>query len=77
MPEHEISATNADRGRNNPTRAHQINLQKSLIERTIYRFAGVSHGSGFAVGMHHTRKRVRMLGLTVPYNLLALRSNKD
>jgi hypothetical protein len=33
-----------------PIRAHQINLQKSLIDRTINRFANISQLFGFAVG---------------------------
>jgi Bacterial protein of unknown function (DUF899) len=33
-----------------PIRAHQINLQRSLIDRTINRFGSVSHMFGFAVG---------------------------
>jgi hypothetical protein len=37
-----ISASNAARGRNSPIKAHQINLQRLLIDRTINRFAGVS-----------------------------------
>src|SRR6478672_372332 len=37
-----ISASNAARGRNSPIKAHQINLQRSLIDRTINRFASVS-----------------------------------
>jgi formylglycine-generating enzyme required for sulfatase activity len=37
-----ISASNAARDRNSPIKAHQINLQRSLIDRTIDRFAGVS-----------------------------------
>jgi putative SOS response-associated peptidase YedK len=36
------SASNAARDRNSPIKAHQINLQRSPIERTINRFAGVS-----------------------------------
>jgi hypothetical protein len=37
-----ISASNANRDRNSPIKAHQINLQKSLIDRTINRFAILS-----------------------------------
>jgi hypothetical protein len=37
-----ISASSAARDRNSPIKAHQTNLQRSLIERTIDRFAGVS-----------------------------------
>jgi hypothetical protein len=37
-----ISASSAARGRNSPIKAHQINLQRSLIDRTINRFASVS-----------------------------------
>src|SRR3977135_4374275 len=36
------SASNATRGRNSPIKAHQINLQRSLIDGTIDRFAGIS-----------------------------------
>jgi hypothetical protein len=47
-----ISASSAARGRNSPIKAHQINLQRSLIDRTINRFASVSQlfWFGFAVG---------------------------
>jgi hypothetical protein len=34
-----VSASNAARGRNSPIKAHQINLQSSLIGRIINRFA--------------------------------------
>ena len=37
-----ISASNAARGRNSLIKAHQINLQMSLIGRSINRFAGAS-----------------------------------
>ena len=36
-----ISASNAARDRNSPSKAHQISLQRSLIDGTIDRFAGV------------------------------------
>jgi hypothetical protein len=36
------SASNAARDRNSPIKAHQINLQRSLIDGTINRFAGLS-----------------------------------
>src|SRR5436190_21309728 len=45
-----ISASNAARGRNSPIKAHQINLQRSLIDRTINRFASTSQLFEFAVG---------------------------
>jgi hypothetical protein len=44
-----ISASNAARDRNSPIKAHQINLQRSLIDRTIDRFAGVSQLFRFVV----------------------------
>ena len=37
-----ISASSAVRDRNSPIKAHQIKLQRSLIDRTIDRFEGVS-----------------------------------
>jgi hypothetical protein len=37
-----ISASNAARDRNSPIKAHQINLQRSLIDGIINRFASVS-----------------------------------
>jgi hypothetical protein len=37
-----LSASNAARDRNSPIKAHQINLQRSLIDRTINRFESVS-----------------------------------
>ena len=37
-----ISASNAARDRNSPINPHQINRQRSLIDRTIDRFADVS-----------------------------------
>jgi hypothetical protein len=45
-----FSASNAARGRNSPIRAHQINLPRSLIDRSINRFANVSQLFGFPVG---------------------------
>jgi hypothetical protein len=42
-----ISASNAARDRNSPIKAHQINLQRSLIHGTINRFAGLSSCFGF------------------------------
>ena len=36
--------------RNSPIKTHQINLQRSLIDRTINRFASVSQLFGIAVG---------------------------
>src|ERR1700758_2253963 len=54
----EEQASNAAPGRNSLIRAHQINLQRSLIDRTINRFASVSQLVGFAVGTGgiHTSK---------------------
>jgi hypothetical protein len=35
---------------NSPIKPHQINLKRSLIERTINRFAGAGQPFGFTVG---------------------------
>jgi hypothetical protein len=42
MPKHQDFGYQRTRGRNSPMKAHQINLQRSLIERTIDRFAAGS-----------------------------------
>jgi hypothetical protein len=42
MPIQQISAYNAARDRNSPIKAHQINRQRPLIDRTINRFASAS-----------------------------------
>ena len=56
-----ISASSAARGRNSPIKAHQINLQRSLIDRTINQFASASQlfwvcgrnsGSGSSASFH-------------------------
>jgi Tripartite tricarboxylate transporter family receptor len=59
-----ISASSAARGRSSPIKAHQINLQRSLIDRTINRFASVSQlfWFGFAVGTRRARLRRGRLG---------------
>src|SRR5262249_5385917 len=50
-----ISASNAVRDRNSGIDAHQLNLQISLIDGTINRFASVSQLLGFAVGQRHAQ----------------------
>jgi hypothetical protein len=52
----------AARGRNSPIKAHQINLQRSLIDRTINRFASASQlfwvcGKDKGYGTRDRRKR--------------------